>query len=62
MTDLEPARRHVEWDCEGCGAHVFAYGIARVPRHQFCAVCLWCNEHLYPGEMFSVLRTIGGLS
>jgi hypothetical protein len=51
--------RHVEWDCEGCGAHVFAFGTARVPLHQFCATCLWFNENLDPEEMVAVMRELG---
>lgn len=35
----------LEYDCEGCGIHVYAIGIATVPTHNFCAQCAWLCEH-----------------
>ena len=37
----------VEYDCEGCGVHVVALGIAARPGHGFCSVCDWLNDHVW---------------
>lgn len=42
----------IEFDCEGCGDHVFAYGIHRVPLHGLCNTCAWLCENVPdPEEM-----------
>jgi len=49
-----------EFDCEGCGAHVFALGRARVPRSGFCALCEWLCEFVPdPQEMMDLRARIG---
>lgn len=35
-----------EWDCEGCGVHVYALGVEAPPAHQMCAVCAWLCEFM----------------
>jgi hypothetical protein len=47
---------HVEWDCEGCGCHIIAFGIARIPSHQLCGSCLWFCEYLNPEDIAEVRR------
>lgn len=49
----------VSYYCEGCGMHVFAFGIARVPAHGFCSVCAWLCEHLSPEEMATYRKAAG---
>jgi hypothetical protein len=41
MTDLE-------FDCEGCGAHVITF--VEMPKRHFCAVCAWADEYLDPSD------------
>jgi hypothetical protein len=50
----------LEWDCEGCGTHVFAFGRTAIPKHLFCATC----EHLCafvanPEEIERIRRRLG---
>lgn len=33
-----------EYDCEGCGARVAAFGISEPPSHRFCGICAWLCE------------------
>lgn len=40
----------IEFDCEGCGAHVYATG--RVPKHQLCATCAWLCEFIPDPDQF----------
>lgn len=45
----------VEFDCEGCGEHVVAFGIETIPSHGFCAVCAWlCENIIDPIEMMEI--------
>jgi hypothetical protein len=45
----------IEFDCEGCGVHVFAAGIDTVPGHGLCAVCAWLCEFVTdPEEMMAI--------
>jgi hypothetical protein len=46
----------VEFDCEGCGARVFAVGIDAVPRHGFCCVCEWLCEFVTDPESIQAIR------
>jgi hypothetical protein len=55
--DREPGI--VEFDCEGCGVHVIAFGITARPRHGFCAVCAWLTEFIDPSELDRVRRRLG---
>jgi hypothetical protein len=52
----------IEFDCEGCGDHVFSFGRATVPAHRFCAVCEWFNEHVPPAEMMKLRKAMGLLN
>ena len=38
------SRNCCEYDCEGCGVHVFAFGIPAPPDSMFCATCAWWSE------------------
>jgi hypothetical protein len=53
---------HVEFDCEGCGTRVLSFGLHAVPFHQLCAVCLFLCEHVPPGEMMELRRSMGLLN
>jgi len=44
-----------EFDCEGCGAHVYHYSLTKPPKHMFCATCLWLNETDLSAEEFWLL-------
>jgi hypothetical protein len=47
----------IEFDCEGCGWHVIAVGLDRVPKHGFCATCAWMQEFITdPEEMMRVRK------
>jgi hypothetical protein len=46
----------VAYDCEGCGLHVYSFGITKVPRHQLCAVCAWLCEHEAPEHLMELRR------
>jgi hypothetical protein len=41
----------IEYDCEGCGCHVCAYGIERIPIHSLCCTCAWLCEHIPDPEI-----------
>ena len=45
-----------EYDCEGCGVHVSAFGIREPPAHRFCVTCAWLSVHLEPEEIMEALR------
>lgn len=48
-------RGGAEFDCEGCGMHVVAFGIDKPLPHQFCSTCAWLCEHVpNPGEMWQI--------
>jgi hypothetical protein len=50
-----------EFDCEGCGAHVYAFGQDKPPSHQFCATCVWLCEHVPdPDEMWDLYAHLRG--
>lgn len=49
----------VKYVCEGCGQHVFAFGIPRVPTHCLCMVCAWFCEHLSPEDMATYRKAAG---
>ena len=51
----------VEYDCEGCGVHVSAFGIETRPAHGFCAVCAWMCEYVTDPEQMEKLRRQQGL-
>jgi hypothetical protein len=34
----------VEYDCEGCGVHVYLVGQDKVPVSQLCKTCEWLCE------------------
>jgi hypothetical protein len=52
----------IEFDCEGCGAHVFGYGRETVPKSGMCAVCEWYCEHIPdPEKMIDAMRFTGHL-
>jgi hypothetical protein len=36
----------IEFDCEGCGDHVYGYGISHVPEHQLCSTCQFIDIYL----------------
>jgi len=46
---------YAEFDCEGCGAHVYHYSLSKPPKHMFCATCLWLNETDLSAEEFWLL-------
>jgi hypothetical protein len=49
----------VEFDCEGCGVHVIAFGIEAAPRHQMCATCAWMCEFVPdPVEMMELRNRV----
>lgn len=48
----------IEFDCEGCGYHVFACGIARVPAHGLCDTCAWLCEYMPDPEEMMALRAM----
>ena len=50
-----------EWDCEGCGVHVVAFGINQQPIHGFCATCAWLSQFVEPHEIMDVLRRCEGM-
>lgn len=51
----------VEYDCEGCGAHVFGSGRDTVPKSHMCTVCEWLCEHVPDPEAMMDLRQRQGL-
>lgn len=45
----------IEYDCEGCGIHVYAYGRDAAPMTGFCGTCEWLCEHVPdPEEMMAI--------
>jgi hypothetical protein len=46
----------VEFDCEGCGIHVYAFGRNRVPVSHLCATCEWLCEHVPDPVEMMVMR------
>jgi hypothetical protein len=52
----------IEFDCEGCGVQVFAFGIDAAPETQMCAVCEWMCEHLDPLEMMTIRQARGDMA
>ena len=50
----------IEFDCEGCGLHVYAFGIDTVPKHHFCAACAWLCEFVPDPEEMEQIRRHGG--
>lgn len=53
--EIEVDPHYVKFDCEGCGAEVYAFGLSKVPKHMFCATCLWLHETTLTPEEFWVL-------
>jgi hypothetical protein len=48
-----------EWDCEGCGYRVFAFGQTEIPAHGLCAICAFLCEHVPdPNDMMAVRRAL----
>lgn len=41
-----------EFNCEGCGAHVFALGRPTAPASMLCATCEWLCEFVPEPEGF----------
>jgi hypothetical protein len=49
----------IEFDCEGCGVHVFAFGRDTVPLTHLCATCEWLCEFVPdPEELMAVRRRL----
>lgn len=47
----------VEYDCEGCGIHVFGFGRDTVPKSHMCATCEWMCEFIPdPQKMMDMRR------
>ena len=45
----------IEFDCEGCGAHVYGVGRDTMPPSRMCATCEWMCEFLPdPDEFWAV--------
>lgn len=51
-TSYEP----IEFDCEGCGWHVIAFGQCKVPAHGFCASCAFLCEFVPDPEAMMTMR------
>jgi hypothetical protein len=50
-----------EFDCEGCGVHVVALGLAEPPAHGFCCQCAFLCEYVPdPVEMWAVYQRLQG--
>lgn len=47
---------YAEFDCEGCGAHVYHYSLSEPPKHMFCATCLWLNEYATADEFWILYK------
>jgi hypothetical protein len=45
-----------EYDCEGCGWHVFNFGRDAPPGHRLCAVCHWLCVHEPPERLMDLRR------
>jgi hypothetical protein len=55
---IEVPNNCAEFDCEGCGAHVYHFGLSKLPKHMFCATCLWLHEtNLSPEEFWALYIT-----
>jgi hypothetical protein len=49
-----------EFDCEGCGIHVYSIGRDTIPTSQLCSVCEWLCEHVPdPEEMMRLRERLG---
>jgi hypothetical protein len=49
----------IEFDCEGCGAHVYNVGRDTLPVSGMCALCEWLCEHVPdPEEMMTLRRKL----
>lgn len=49
----------IEFDCEGCGVHVFAVGRDSIPKSHMCSTCEWMNEHIPdPEEMMRIRKKL----
>jgi hypothetical protein len=49
----------IEYDCEGCGVHVFGFGRDTVPVSHMCAGCAWLCEFVPdPVEMMELRRKV----
>lgn len=46
----------IEFVCEGCGDHVYAFGRVSVPVSGLCAVCEWLCEYVPDPEAMMALR------
>lgn len=42
----------IQFDCEGCGTRVYAWGRTRPPAHGFCASCAFVCEFVTDPEEF----------
>jgi hypothetical protein len=42
----------IEFDCEGCGTHVFEFRREAVPTSQLCATCEWLCEFVPDPDEF----------
>jgi hypothetical protein len=36
----------IEFDCEGCGDHIYGVSISHVPKDQLCSTCLFLDIYL----------------
>lgn len=53
----------IEYDCEGCGVHVFGFGRDTVPKSCMCAGCAWLCEFVPdPIEMWRIYQNMQDLS
>lgn len=51
----------IEFDCEGCGCHVFGLGRDTVPASHLCATCGWlCEFVLDPDEFWAAYQRLVG--
>lgn len=49
----------VEYDCEGCGSHIYNAGYDKVPKTGLCLMCAWLCEHVPDPEAMMVIRKHG---
>lgn len=45
-----------EFDCEGCGVHVYSFGTSQIPKSHMCGTCEWMNEFVPDPEEMMKLR------
>jgi hypothetical protein len=56
---ISPVPNDIEFNCEGCGVHVVAFGLATIPKTGLCAMCEWLCEFVPdPEEMMAVRQRL----